>query len=166
MIEPSKISMVARKYENENIRFRTFLKCNADEDELDRQFLELHNELFLDYDCSKCRNCCRAYGTNLQESEIDSISAFFELSREDFVERHLIKSGEGFEIKAPCCFLRTDGSCQIQEYRPVSCREFPHTNKPERLWSLLGVLSFAEECPVVFEMLQRLKEIYRFKTRR
>ena len=39
MIEPSKVSEAAKKRENENVKFRTFLKCNADSDELDRQFL-------------------------------------------------------------------------------------------------------------------------------
>jgi|LSQX01.1.fsa_nt_gb Fe-S-cluster containining protein len=166
MIEPSQINVVAKKYENENVRFRTFLKCHADCDELDRQFLELHNELFAEYDCAKCRNCCQAFSTGLTESEIDNISAFLGSSKEDFIEKHLVQSIEGYEIKAPCCFLKSDGVCQIQECRPESCSEFPHTNKPERLWSLLGILSFAEVCPVVFEILQRLKKIYRFKTRR
>lgn len=166
MIEPSKIGAVASKYENENVRFRTFLKCHAAPDELDSQFLELHNELFAEYDCAKCRNCCQAFSTGLTESEIDNISAFLGSSKEDFIEKHLVQSIEGYEIKAPCCFLKSDGVCQIQECRPESCREFPHTNKSERLWNLLGILSFAEVCPVVFEILQRLKKIYRFKTRR
>ena len=166
MVEPSRVNAVAKKYENENIQFRTFLKCNADEDVLDRQFLELHNELFAGYDCSRCRNCCKAYSNSLQESEIENISAFLGLSRENFTEKYLVQSDEGYEIKAPCCFLNADGSCQIQEFRHASCREFTHTDKPERLLSLLGILSFAEECPVVFEILQQLKEIYRFRTKR
>ena len=32
-----------------------------------------------------------------------------------------------------------------------------------RLSSLLGVLDFARQCPVVFEILQNLKKIYRFR---
>ena len=55
MIHPDKIRAEAKKKENENFKFRTFLKCHADEKELDRQFLHLHKELFADYDCSKCR---------------------------------------------------------------------------------------------------------------
>jgi len=51
MIEPSRIKETARRYEDENFRFRTFLKNRADPDELDRQFAELHNELFLRF-CS------------------------------------------------------------------------------------------------------------------
>ena len=38
MIVPRKVKFEAKKRENENIEFRTFLKCNADEKELDEQF--------------------------------------------------------------------------------------------------------------------------------
>jgi Fe-S-cluster containining protein len=72
----------------------------------------------------------------------------------------------GYEIKEkPCCFLTGDGQCRIQECRPNSCRDFPYTNQPERLFSLLGILGHAEVCPVVFEILERLKKIYHFRNR-
>ena len=71
MIEPSKMNITAKNYEDENIKFRRFLKNRADPDELDKHFLELHNELFADYDCCKCSNCCKAYSTELDEDEID-----------------------------------------------------------------------------------------------
>ena len=165
MIHPSKIHATAKKYERENVKFRTFLKCNADPDELDKQFLALHNELFSEYDCCKCGNCCRVYSTVLHMDDMDSISKHLGLAREDFMQKYLVQSVEGYEIKAPCCFLEEDGKCQIQDCKPEECRDFPHTDKPGRLGSLLGVLSFAEECPVVFEILQRLKEMYGFRTR-
>ncbi len=57
MIEPSKVKEAFKKVEDENYSFRAFLKNNADIDELHEQFLKLHNELFVNYDCSKCRNC-------------------------------------------------------------------------------------------------------------
>jgi len=46
VIEPSKIKEEFQKVESENYKFRTYLKNHADIDELDEQFLELHNELF------------------------------------------------------------------------------------------------------------------------
>ena len=61
MIAPRKVKFEAKKKGNENIEFRTFLKCNADEKELDEQFKKLHEELFAKYDCSRCRNCCKMY---------------------------------------------------------------------------------------------------------
>jgi len=163
MIAPSKVNAAAKKLEKENLRFRAFLKNHADDDELDRQFLKLHNELFADYDCCKCGNCCRAYSTTLSEHEVGSIAAFLGLSRQEFSEKYLSETAEGYEIKAPCSFLNANGECAIQECKPEECREFPHTNKPGRLESLLGVVSFAEECPVVFEIIERLKDIYNFR---
>ena len=165
MIEPSKFSAVAEKYEEENFQFRAFLKNRADADELDEQFLELHNELFADNDCSKCRNCCKEYGTTLKEEELKTIAEFLGLTKEEFVDKHLTQSTEGFVIEALCCFLKENGECEIEACKPTSCKEFPHTNKPERLWSLLGVIDFAQVCPVVFEILQRLKRIYGFRSR-
>ena len=58
----------------------------------------------------------------------------------------------------PCCFLDTDGKCGIYENRQSVCRNFPHTNKPYRLYNMYWLLSFAEECPVVFEIIERLKK--------
>ena len=163
MIAPSKVNAAAKKLEKENMRFRSFLKNHADYDELDQQFLGLHNELFAGYDCCKCNNCCRAYSTTIQEYEFDSIAGFLGLTKQDFLQKHLVQTSEGYEIKSPCSFLNENGECAIQACKPEECRDFPHTDKPDRLGSLLGIVSFAEECPVVFEMLERLKDIYRFR---
>ena len=53
MITPNNVREAALKVEEENHRFRRFLKTHADEEELDQQFLSLHKELFASYDCSK-----------------------------------------------------------------------------------------------------------------
>lgn len=165
MIEPSKISETARKREKENMQFRAFLKNSADCDKLDEQFSELHRELFAEYDCRQCNNCYRIYNIVLRENEIDAIAAFLGLSRQAFSEKYLILSADGCEFEAPCRFLKDNGECALQECKPAACREFPHTDKPGRLGNLLGVVAFAEVCPVVFEILERLKESYRFKAR-
>jgi hypothetical protein len=54
MIAPNEIAARAKQKEDENYAFRTYLKGHADPEELDAQFLELHNELFADYDCNSC----------------------------------------------------------------------------------------------------------------
>ena len=41
MFPARKIHFEAKKKEKENLRFRSFLKCNADEEELDQQFLQM-----------------------------------------------------------------------------------------------------------------------------
>ena len=144
-----------------------FLKSRADSDELDEQFLELHNELFTGYDCCKCNNCCKAYDTILENDEIVKISSYLGKTEDDFINECLTESDEvGYKIKgSPCLFLCANGKCVIQECKPSACKGFPFTDRPDRLSSMLSILEFAEECPVVFEILERLKRIYRFRNR-
>lgn len=163
MIAPFAVHAAAKKLEDENLKFRVFLKNHADGDELDQQFLILHRELFSEYDCRQCGNCCRAYSTSLTEDEMDAIAAFVGSTKEEFTRQFLVQGLDGYELKAPCRFLNKDGTCQIQDCKPSECRGFPYTDKSGRLESLLSILSFAEECPVVFEMIQRLKDIYGFR---
>ena len=166
MISPRDVRAAAEKLEDENLRFRTFLKTHADPDELDLQFFALHSEFFAGYDCCQCGNCCRAYSTSLSEEEIASISAYLGMTRQKFLEDCLIRGRDGLELPAPCRFLDMDGRCRIQDCKPEECRGFPYTDRLDRLSSLYSVLSAAEVCPVVFEILERLKEMYHFRKRR
>ena len=162
MIEPSDLKEEARKYRSENERFRRFLKNRADSDELDKRFLDLHNELFRGYDCCKCSNCCKEYNIVLDSDEINRIANHLCLTDAAFVDEYLILTASGYEIKAPCRLLGSDGKCIVHVCKPAECSEYPYTDKPDRLMSLHGVMSSAEVCPVVFEIVKRLKDIYRF----
>ena len=167
MISPAKIKVVAERYYDENIDFRSFLKEHADYDEIDAQFLELHNKLFKGYDCSKCSNCCKAYAVIFNESDIKTVSKYLGLTKDNFIAEYLEEADfEENEYKVsvqPCTFLAEDGKCKINDCKPYSCKGFPFTDQPERMLSMLSIISFAEECPVVFEILERLKKIYDFK---
>ena len=167
MVDPKMINTVAQKYEEENYNFRTYLKTNADPKELDTQFLKLHKELFDGYDCCMCNNCCRTYAITLNDEDVNRISQHLGKTRDDFVSQYLKKSefDEAVHVmeKIPCIFLCEDGKCSINEVKPIECKAFPFTDQPNKLDSLLGVIDFAEECPVVFEILERLKVIYRFR---
>ena len=166
MISPKNVSAAAAKHEDENLRFRTLLKNHADPDEFDRKFLALHTELFAGYDCCRCGNCCRVYSTTLTEEEIVNISVYLGLTRQKFLEDHLIRGRDGLELPAPCRFLNADGNCRLQDCKPEECKGFPYTDRPHRLESMHSVLSAADVCPVVFEILERLKEMYHFRTRK
>lgn len=163
MISPKDVHSAAKRLEKENIRFRVFLKNHADPDDLDRKFNDLHQELFTGYDCCQCGNCCRTYRTSLKDSEVGSIAAFLNMTASDFADRYLVEGSEGYELKPPCPFFGADGKCVIQECKPEECRDFPYTDKPDRWSSLYSILDFAEQCPVVFEMLERLKSIFHFR---
>lgn len=167
MIEPSKIKKEFNKVEDENYAFRAYLKNHADLDELDEQFLELHNELFKNYDCSKCRNCCKEYSITFEENEIEQAAKLLNMKAKEFMDKYVEVTVNGYDVKErPCCFLAENGVCEIEQCKPEGCRDYPFTNKPERLLSLYSIVDSASVCPVVFEILERLKQIYRFKRRR
>ena len=167
MLEPSKVKEAFKRIEDENYAFRAYLKNHADENDLDKQFLELHKELFLTYDCSKCRNCCKEYSASFQEEELAPVAAFLKMEEKDFRDKYINEEFGDYQLNVrPCCFLKEDSGCQIEECKPTSCRDYPYTDKPERLLSLLSILNSTSICPVVFEMFERLKQEYRFKRRK
>ena len=170
MLLPSEVKSAAAKLEDANIRFRTFLKNRADDDKLDAQFLEFHKELFASNDCCKCNNCCKAYKIIVENAEIPPISAFLGLSETDFIAEYLTEYNDEGEEKhcfksKPCTFLGNDGRCRIQSCKPAVCKGYPYNDEPDRLLSIYSILESVEVCPVVFEILERLKVIYRFKNR-
>lgn len=161
MIAPRKLKLMAKKKEDENIRFRTFLKCNADENELDEQFARLHRELFENYDCSRCRNCCKSYYGSVPATDIDADAKYLNMTAEDFINLYFKeKDVEGnYQTKhMPCDFLQENGSCKLGECKPDNCKKYPYTDQPDRLHSLYSVLEAVEICPVEYEIWERLKE--------
>ena len=86
MIHPDKVRIEAKKKEDENFKFRSFLKGHADEEELDEQFLRLHKELFADYDCSKCRNCCKMYKGSIPEEDLEKDAEYLGITVEQFID--------------------------------------------------------------------------------
>ena len=139
------------------------MKNHADDKELDEQFAILHREIFEGYNCNRCRNCCRAYSTVLEKDEIREISDFLGMTEQFFKEKYLVRGEEGLELGAPCVFLQDNGECRIETCKPRQCRDYPYTDKPERLFSLYSILSSAEHCTVVYEILEKLKKIYNFR---
>ena len=168
MIAPRKVRFEAKKKLNENLRFRSFLKSHAREEELDEQFLELHRELFADYDCSRCRNCCKLYQGLIPEADLDRDAEWLGMTRGQFMDIYLEteKEEECYRTKhKPCDFLQEDGECKLGDCKPENCRKYPYTHQPERLQSLYSVLDTVEVCPVAFEIYERLKVMYGFKAR-
>ena len=91
MLPARKIHFEAKKKEIENLRFRSFLKCNADEEELDQQFLQLHKELFENFDCGRCRNCCKEYCAELTADEVKEVAEYLKMEEPQFVQTYLEK---------------------------------------------------------------------------
>ncbi|SHN88523.1 YkgJ family cysteine cluster protein [Desulfitobacterium chlororespirans] len=101
MLKPSEVKKAAKMMEADNFRFRSFLKNHADEEELDKQFLALHNELFADYDCRSCRNCCKMYKGTFQEEELEKAAGYMKLTADQFKEFFLEFDQREYNYKKP-----------------------------------------------------------------
>ena len=169
LISPDEVKAKAKSKENENYAFRTYLKMHADPLKLDEQFRKLHEELFSGYDCSQCRNCCKMYCGMIPQEDIEKAAGQFSMSGKDFVERFLEYDPREMSYKTkhcPCDFLKDDGACALGDCKPVNCRRYPYTDQPDRMGSLLSIIESAAVCPVVYEILERLKEEYHFIKRK
>lgn len=168
LIQPSQVEQAAKRKEKENKRFRSFLKNHADPDILDRQFLELHQQIFPRYDCSRCRNCCKLLHAEIPPWEIDRDADYLNMTREEFVANHLEQDdfGQWTEKHLPCGFLMEDGECRLGDCRPDGCKNFPYTDQPDRLSSLYSVLNAVSVCPAAYEIFEALKLLYDFDSYR
>lgn len=166
MISPDKVFEIAKKKEKQNYKFRTYLKNHADENELDNQFLTLHNEMFPNYDCSKCRNCCKMYSAEIPESDLKSDAEYLELTTDEFIHKFLKpdKYALNYVTKhTPCDFFMDNGDCMLGNCKPQTCKKYPYTNQPDRMFCLLGFIESVSICPVAYEICERLKQMYNFK---
>lgn len=166
MITPDKVFETAKKKEKKNYKFRTFLKNHADEKELDKQFLTIHNEIFPQYDCSKCKNCCKMYSAEISESDIEADAKYLGISTDEFTQKFLKKDRFGLNYvtkNTPCDFFTDNGDCMLGDCKPEACKNYPYTNQPERLFHLLGFMESVSVCPVAFEICERLKQEYNFR---
>ena len=65
-------------------------------------------------------------------------------------------------FEQPCRHLTDDQLCDLGDQMPEDCKLYPYTDQPRRLSSMLNTIDIASVCPVVYEMLERLKEMYEF----
>ena len=168
MLQSDQVQAAAKKKDDENWKFRTFLKNHANWKKLDQQFVRLHKELFSQYDCSTCRNCCKMYRANIPNEDIEKDAAYLGITQEQFIDFFLQKNDFELEYQTkhkPCDFLNEDGSCKLGECKPESCKLYPYTDQPDRMESLGNFMSIVKICPVAYEICERLKQEYGFRRR-
>jgi len=166
MIQLTDLKRLSSLVEEENHAFRLYLKQHADPDQLDKEFLKLHNEVFKVYDCSTCMNCCKEYSANFSFDEIKPAADLLDLTPDKFMSKY-IDTSHGLNAKnIPCDFLSEKNVCSLVDHKPLSCREYPFTNKPNRISSLISLVESTKVCPAVYEIFESLKGIYSYRRRR
>ena len=158
----SKIKHLATIREDENFRFRTFLK-GKDSVKIDNIALRLHKEIAAQIDCTLCGNCCCQLKPEVYEKDVEALSKIEKITPKNYIDSYCDKGdfGELFFKTIPCRYLEGK-KCSIYENRPKECRRFPYTDEKGFISRLLGMLNFYEFCPIVFNLMERLKGEFRF----
>ena len=151
---------MAKKKENENWKFRSFIKDYENTEKLDSIVHRLNKEISSKIDCTKCANCCKAIQPTFTQKDISKIANHFDVTPSQFIEQYLAPDvfGDDFSLKeSPCPFL-INNTCSIYNERPDSCRSYPHLHKDRFASRMIGVLENYEVCPIVFNVFERLKK--------
>ena len=157
------IRQLAEKKEDENLRFRHFLKtrCNLEPDRIDQRVFEITQRVWAGIDCTACANCCREMKPTFSEEEVDRVAHRFGVRRREFIETYLERSEAGSENPwrtrtTPCPFLK-ERLCSIYEDRPAECRGYPYLYEPNFVIRTFGMISRTFTCPIVYEVMEELK---------
>jgi uncharacterized protein len=157
------IKDLAEKREKENLDFRTFLKGSYMEiEEMDEMVHNLYEVVVAHIDCKNCGNCCRVISPTMEEGDIDRMAKGIGISPSEVILKYLEEEDDRFSKdlifnSLPCPFFE-ENSCTSYEYRPEACRSFPHLQKDEFVFRLMGVVQNYEICPIVFNVYEMLKK--------
>jgi hypothetical protein len=73
------------------------------------------------------------------------------------IERLAVELEDKYRFKnLPCPFL-SGNTCTVYDVRPEDCRSYPHLRKGEFVFRLMGVVCNCAVCPIVYNVLERLK---------
>ncbi|MDR1676561.1 MAG: YkgJ family cysteine cluster protein [Tannerella sp.] len=157
----SKIKHLASVRENENIRFRTYLK-GKDLIKVDRIVHQLHKEITGLIDCTLCGNCCRDLKPKLHKEDLARLAQLENTTPENYTDNYCEEDISGIFLHTMPCRYLEGKKCSIYESRPEECRHFPYTDKEKFIFRLWGMLGFYAICPIVFNLMERLKDRLRF----
>ena len=159
-----KISRLAIRNEDQNYRFRSFLKIQ-DSEKIDRIVHRLDREIREQIDCTLCGNCCNELTPRLSDAEVDRLARIDSVSREEFIQKFVESDpdeGDNF-LKGTPCKYHCEKKCTIYSNRPEDCRSYPHTHKKDFNTRTMGIIENYGICPIVFNVFERLKIEIRFR---
>lgn len=155
----SNIAAIADERSDVNQQFIQYLKT-LDAQEIDAKVAILNAEIEPQIDCTICGNCCKTLMINVEGWEADRLADHLQMPRAGFDEKYLEKSEHSDRMlidKMPCHFL-SENKCTVYEYRFAGCREFPALDKPLFTKRLFTVFMHYGRCPIIYNVVEKLKE--------
>ncbi len=156
--DPERLRSLAERKLQANLRLRQSLKFSPlPEKVVDAMFHRAFDEVSAAVDCTQCARCCETLGPLLEDDDVAKLARRLDLTPEQVRERYLRPEPGGLVFTTlPCPFL-VERRCSVYEDRPEDCRAYPHLHKPEMVSRLLGVIDASGTCPIVYEVLERVR---------
>ncbi len=93
--DPKVVAELAAEREDENWRFRSFLKgIDLDIEELDANVHRHYDDVASRIDCCACGNCCREVLPILQPADVSRLASGLTLSESQVADRFLVLDEE------------------------------------------------------------------------
>ena len=160
------IEQASQAKEEENLAFREFVKADLEvpDRRLNALVQQTTQEVWAHIDCRTCANCCKTRHPTFNRSELPRIAEYLGITVAELRARYLASDpdiGKYTTRELPCPFLH-ENLCSIYDVRPSACSGYPHLHRNfrSRLWQ---VLDNAGTCPIVYHVLERLKERVGFR---
>ncbi len=157
----NKIRKLSIEKEDENWRFRAFLKrCHIPPEEIDSIVHRLYRKISSQIDCKTCANCCKEIQPVLDRKDIEKFSKCLGIPVAQFKTQYLIKDNDSEDYlfnEKPCPFLKAN-LCSYYASRPEACVSYPYLHKTDFTSRLINVIGNYSICPIVFNVYEYLKD--------
>jgi uncharacterized protein len=168
IVDLTYIEQTSKANQQENLDFRAYVKADLDLSDYSLHGIvrQATQEVWDHIDCRSCANCCKTRHPVFSRTEVQRIAAYLGLTPAELRARYLEVDQEVAKYitrQLPCPFLK-DNLCSIYDVRPSVCAGYPHLHRNfrHRLWQ---TIDNAETCPIVFNVLERLKGRLGFRDR-
>lgn len=126
--------------------------------QINERFNSLHDHEFETMDCLKCANCCKTTSPIFRNVDINRLAKHMRMKVGAFTEKYLkLDDDNDYVLKSsPCSFLNSDNTCSVYDFRPLACREYPHTDRKNVLQIIDLTINNTEVCPAVARIVEKI----------
>ena len=158
------LRVLAQESEEENWRFRQFLKtrCDLEPEQIDKRVFAATRHVWAGIDCTQCANCCRQIKPTFSEEDVSRLARRLGMAPAEFIGTYLEPTEPADQNPwqtrtTPCPFLE-DNRCSVYEDRPADCRDYPFLYEPAFVFRTMGMIERTHTCPIVYEVMEELKD--------